>query len=224
MSSRSWRLLAPLLLLLAAACAQRPCPEPGLMVLTDAKQAVIDYHTDGRYEADTAKVADAARSYVFSRLAQGVSGRPAVIFDVHQTLLDVFDIEKEMQFGYFKDVWDRRVEQGNLPPVRPVVALWQDLQAHGVTLFLISNTQTKHRDATVSNLHAVGVTDWYRLYLRPDDISKTLTAQDWKSRVRADLEAEGFTILAAIGDQDSDLNGGHAERTFKLPNYMWRLK
>ena len=37
------------------------------------------------------------------------------------------------------------------------------------------------------------------------------------------IENEGFTILANVGDQDSDLEGGHAKRAFKLPNPMYYI-
>ena len=33
----------------------------------------------------------------------------------------------------------------------------------------------------------------------------------------------GFTILVNVGDQDSDLAGGHAVRPFKLPNPMYYI-
>jgi HAD superfamily, subfamily IIIB (Acid phosphatase) len=39
-----------------------------------------------------------------------------------------------------------------------------------------------------------------------------------KTKARIDIESRGFTIVANIGDQESDLVGGHAERAFKLPN------
>jgi len=39
-----------------------------------------------------------------------------------------------------------------------------------------------------------------------------------KARAREDIESRGFTIIANVGDQDSDLAGSHAERTFKVPN------
>jgi HAD superfamily, subfamily IIIB (Acid phosphatase) len=29
---------------------------------------------------------------------------------------------------------------------------------------------------------------------------------------------EGYTIILSVGDQESDLKGGYAERVFKLPN------
>lgn len=35
---------------------------------------------------------------------------------------------------------------------------------------------------------------------------------------RAAIEAQGYTIVANVGDQESDLAGGRAERAFKLPN------
>ena len=33
----------------------------------------------------------------------------------------------------------------------------------------------------------------------------------------------GFTIILSVGDQESDLKGGYAERTFKLPNPVYYL-
>ena len=40
----------------------------------------------------------------------------------------------------------------------------------------------------------------------------------FKSGERAALEGQGYRILANVGDQESDLAGGHADRSFKLPN------
>jgi hypothetical protein len=40
----------------------------------------------------------------------------------------------------------------------------------------------------------------------------------FKSGQRAALEAQGYRIVANVGDQESDLAGGHADRSFKLPN------
>jgi hypothetical protein len=35
---------------------------------------------------------------------------------------------------------------------------------------------------------------------------------------------QGYTIIANIGDQDSDLAGYHAERTFKVPNPFYFIR
>ena len=49
------------------------------------------------------------------------------------------------------------------------------------------------------------------------------SAADFKALERRKLTEEGFTILVSIGDQQSDLAGGYAERTFKLPNPVYFL-
>lgn len=40
----------------------------------------------------------------------------------------------------------------------------------------------------------------------------------YKSGTRAYIESLGYDIVADFGDQFSDLKGGHADKTFKLPN------
>ena len=41
---------------------------------------------------------------------------------------------------------------------------------------------------------------------------------------RAKIEADGYTIIANVGDQWSDLNGGHAEQNYKVPNPYYFIK
>jgi putative acid phosphatase of HAD superfamily subfamily IIIB len=40
----------------------------------------------------------------------------------------------------------------------------------------------------------------------------------FKSGERAKIASAGYTIIATIGDQQSDIDGGSAECGFKLPN------
>jgi hypothetical protein len=51
----------------------------------------------------------------------------------------------------------------------------------------------------------------------PDD-DKEKTIMPFKSGARAEIENTGYAIIANVGDQRSDLEGGHAECTFKVPN------
>jgi HAD superfamily, subfamily IIIB (Acid phosphatase) len=47
---------------------------------------------------------------------------------------------------------------------------------------------------------------------------------DFKTAARSDIDGRlGYTIIANAGDQDSDLRGGHAERTFKVPNPFYYI-
>ena len=49
------------------------------------------------------------------------------------------------------------------------------------------------------------------------DVAAYNTAQ------RADIESKGYTIIANIGNSATDLSGGHAEKTYKLPDYDGQL-
>jgi acid phosphatase len=49
------------------------------------------------------------------------------------------------------------------------------------------------------------------------------SAADFKAPQRARIEGQGYTIIANIGDQPSDLDGGFSERTYLLPNPFYRI-
>ena len=51
----------------------------------------------------------------------------------------------------------------------------------------------------------------------------TCTTIQYKSLTRQHIESLGFDIVANFGDQFSDLNGGFADQTFKVPNPMYFL-
>ena len=74
---------------------------------------------------------------------------------------------------------------------------------------------------TEKNLSNAGYRGWDGLYLR-DPATRGRPVSEHKIKARKDIESRGFTIIANVGDQESDLagdlTGNHAERTFKVPN------
>ncbi len=64
----------------------------------------------------------------------------------------------------------------------------------------------------VANHSAADNIDQLRLFEREYNHEKP---SEWTLR---NLKAAGYTIIASLGDQKSDLAGGHAEMTFKIPN------
>ena len=46
---------------------------------------------------------------------------------------------------------------------------------------------------------------------------------DFKAPTRQKIAAMGYTIIANMGDQMSDLDGGFSEKTFKLPNPFYYI-
>ena len=59
--------------------------------------------------------------------------------------------------------------------------------------------------------------------LRPDD-QPASRRDGWKARTRRAIERRGYRIVVNVGDQRSDLDGGHALRRFKLPNPMYVIE
>ena len=54
------------------------------------------------------------------------------------------------------------------------------------------------------------------LICKPDAAKETTGV--FKTAARARIEGEGRVIIANIGDQESDFDGGYSEKIFKLPN------
>lgn len=63
----------------------------------------------------------------------------------------------------------------------------------------------------------VGYTGYTALIMEPD-AAHYVSAVDFKAPQRQAIEAQGYTVVANIGDQPSDLAGGYSEGTFLLPN------
>src|SRR5262249_8741337 len=62
---------------------------------------------------------------------------------------------------------------------------------------------------TLWNLDRAGYEGWAKLVTRPDDPHPTVEA--FKTEERRKLAEAGYTIIATVGDQESDLEGGFAE-------------
>jgi predicted secreted acid phosphatase len=106
----------------------------------------------------------------------------------------------------------------------PPLELFKVARAKGIAVFFITgrNGDDKTRAATEQNLYAVGYEGWVELVMRPAG-SHSASAADYKAPERAKIAARGFTILANIGDQKSELDGGCAERTFRVPNPFYYI-
>ena len=46
----------------------------------------------------------------------------------------------------------------------------------------------------------------------------------FKAPARGEIEKQGYKIIANVGDQWSDLNGGSSEHSFKVPNPFYFIK
>ncbi len=191
--------------------------------LTVAKQAVIAYHDDGRYAQDLSTVADTAKAWLRERAARRAEGeRLAVVFDVDETVLSNYPHMVRRDFGYQPAQWVEWVAEAVAPPLAPVKAVY-DLarELDLAVIFLTGRHDPEEKAGTLANLQAAGMGDYERIIFQTD--GEAGTAAERKTARRAALTAEGFTLIASIGDQESDLAGGFVERTFKLPNPFYAV-
>jgi predicted secreted acid phosphatase len=197
----------------------------------DAILAATAYHESGAYDRDFAQVAAKASAWISER-APAVS-RPAVVFDVDETVLSNWEVIVRDNFGRPIQgecslavdgpcgwaAWDDLAAD---PPLGPALEVYKAAIAAKATVFFITGRPENQRKATEANLRAAGFTSYEALHLAPNGVHFS-SAVNFKTPVRAGIESAGYTIIANIGDQPSDLLGGHAERLFQLPNPFYRV-
>ena len=210
------------------ACAARSS-SARIVNLFDAQRDVERYISDGRYDADFAKVVAEAQAYIERRAPQVT--RPAIVLDIDETSLSNWPAYRANGWGRVTNgpcavdvgpcglrAWQATAQSRAL---QPTLALATRARALGVAVFFISGRPPALRDATERNLREQGY-EWDGVVLLPPDATFA-SAVDFKAPERRKIAERGYTILLTMGDQESDLKGGYAERTFKLPNPVYFL-
>ncbi|MFF4397994.1 HAD family acid phosphatase [Streptomyces sp. NPDC001480] len=200
---RPWALRVSATAVSAAALVAMAAPADAAAAgSTSTTAAKVDYAT---WQKDCQTVMDQALPYLEQRIAAAKPGeKQAIVFDVDNTTL-------ETDFGF----------SFPQPANKPVLNVAEYAQEHGVSLFFVTarpgiiaaptEWNLEHDGYEVSGLRVRGLLDLFK------DVAAYKTAQ------RADIENDGYTIIANIGNSATDLSGGHAEKTFKLPDYDGQL-
>ncbi|WP_138974097.1 HAD family acid phosphatase [Patulibacter medicamentivorans] len=145
-------------------------------------------------------------------------GPLAVVFDIDETLLSNYigvpgSDPESGSVGQFPGALS-----GTGTKMPGVSDAYFEARKRGMAIFLITARPVivpGLRETTVRNLRAVGYDRWDGLSFKENPFASSAT---YKTAERAAIEARGYRIVANVGDQTSDIVGGHSERTFKLPN------
>jgi acid phosphatase len=215
------RFLSILPIALCAACAPLT-REPAN--LSDLKAEITEYADSPTYAEGLAVSVASAGTYLTVRSKSGGENL-TVIFDIDETVLSNLPHMKKADWGYQPDNWDAWVADADAPALAPVRDVYERALTLGYKVVFLSGRTEADRAATSRNLRLQGMETYEKLILRPTPkaVFHKEPALSFKTRVRKNLTAEGHTIVASFGDQDSDLEGGYAERTFKLPNPFYRI-
>lgn len=172
----------------------------GVTAAAPAQAATLP--TYATWIADVTAVTDAAQRYLATRLPDA-GRKTAIVLDIDNTALES---------DYSGSLWP--------PATAPVLQVARRAEAGGAVVFFVSARPEIIYLWTLGNLEDKGY-EVAGLYTRAT--FNFDPNQKMKTDARIAIEKLGYTIVANIGNNDSDLAGGHAERTFKLPDYDGQL-
>lgn len=187
--------------------------ESGTVGAGDFAAVLRRYHDSGAYERDLAAVDGAAQRYLDRRLTKKHKGKPALVLDIDETALSNYaGLAKS---GFTAAGLAQAVVAGTMVPLKPTLALYRNAVRHHVAVFFITGRPSLLDALTKTDLRGAGYNrGWNALYEKP----LTEGVEAFKSSTRAAIQRHGYDIIANVGDQESDLDGGHADAAFKLPD------
>jgi len=203
------------------------------------------FSPDSNYAQEAARVASSSGPTLFGRGIPHVSPSKAIVFDVDDTTLATWNYEVFSNWAY-NPTTNAQFVNGQLFPAVPgmVDLTWAAARA-GYSIFWITGRPATQEAATLGNLthDGVGVDAGYPapttlndgedgLFTKPavadypdylkaacaGDPNGSCTTSHYKTATRAHIESLGYDIVANFGDQFSDLVGGYADHTYKMPN------
>ncbi|MER5640752.1 HAD family acid phosphatase [Kitasatospora sp. NPDC002227] len=187
---------------------------------------------DSNYAKQVADIEKDAKRFLADKARNTRGPKKAIVLDVDDTSLSTYNYELETTFVYNPASNSQYIATKNMPAVFGMNDLATWAQQQGYTVFFITGRPEAQRSDTARNLAAVGYpsADQEHLFLKnkanpPAYLAcgSTCTTIEYKSGTRAHIESLGYRIVADFGDQQSDLTGGHTERTYKIPNPMYYI-
>jgi predicted secreted acid phosphatase len=182
------------------------------------------YYSSGDWNRAVKKQADRAKAYIAKRTkGTRAAKKPALVLDIDETSLNNFPcLDRVDGLPYEGGPYAGCVVEFKAPPIKPVLSVFRFAKKRHVHVVFITGRPEGIRDGTLQNLKASGFKGKYDLVLQPPSRAGDASMVPYKSGARRAVERSGYTIIANLGDQRSDLKGGYSERTYKLPNVIYR--
>jgi HAD superfamily, subfamily IIIB (Acid phosphatase) len=210
----------------------------------DWEPALRNFHDSGVYDTELAQIDKIAKAAVLRAVHKGdFRGRKnghfkkghghgrvraahlhgkklALVLDIDETSLSNYTAISADNFTFGPQSQAEATNEIG-KAIAPTLDLFNTAKQNGVAVFFITGRRENTRAHTESNLKREGYDGWQQLVLKPD--ASTDTTVQYKSGARAAIEQQGYRIVANVGDQYSDLAGGHEDVGFKLTNPFYFL-
>lgn len=185
------------------------------------KKQLINYYDTGHYHGDVQTVISRAKNYLQQRIQSNKRlkhpKKLAIVLDIDETSLSNYPSMKKLDFGVNSPLLSTMIFESEDPPIKPTLELFKYALHNHVSIFFVTGRFEKTRKLTTNNLQNAGYSGWAQLFLKPNAYHEN-SAVPFKTSIRKKITNEGYDIILNIGDQKSDLDGGYADRTYKLPN------
>ncbi|WFR66605.1 HAD family acid phosphatase [Curtobacterium flaccumfaciens] len=204
--------------------------------------------TDSPYIREMRSIVARQAPVVAAQCAVGrkLHRNPAIVLDADDTTLWTYDMEvADMHFVFDPARQDEWVQDERFPATPSMTSLVSVAQRSGCTIIGLTGRNDDQKTATIENLNRVGypqfsaaqrgVQTYYTKWTgvgtsqQPSYVScatASCTTVEYKSQTRAHIESRSggrYDVVANFGDQYSDLLGGSADRSVKLPNPTYYL-
>ncbi|VVC75038.1 hypothetical protein AQUSIP_03130 [Aquicella siphonis] len=188
------------------------------------KKDLKHYHDSGEYDHDISSMMQQAMRYLEMRIDQGKfhGKKPAIVLDIDETSLSNYPDMVRLDFGGTLEEIRQDEDKGEDEAIAPTLKLYRYAKANQIAVFFITGRQEEEREVTEKNLKKAGYVNHDGLILRAGEYKKA-PASVYKIAMRKQLADQGYDILLNIGDQKSDLRGGYADKTYKLPNPYYHI-
>ena len=212
MSSR--RLLAAIAVVVAIAVVT-PVATADTTRTSTPPAALTAYYDSGQWSKAIATVVKKAKSNLKKDLSSSTAPRhPAIVLDIDETSVFNAPCLEPVDWDLSGLATCALNGEGT---VTPVLSLYKYARKKQVRVVMITGRREALASVTRQLLTSLGYSSGFQLVLRPASDTRS-SVVPYKSAARAAVERRGFTILANVGDQRSDLAGGHAKGRYKLPN------
>jgi len=141
-------------------------------------------------------------SYLNQKIKENHKYPSLIIFDIDDTLLDTSKFSKN--FPMFDGL-------------DPTITFYQYVMDLGYHVVLLTARKEDRRNATIRNLDRLGIKGYDDLIFRKDE-DLGISFGKYKLKERKNL-SKNYTIIANIGDQISDFEGGYNGKIIKIPNF-----
>ncbi|QJB57708.1 HAD family acid phosphatase [Pseudodesulfovibrio sp. zrk46] len=208
-----------ILVMILTGCTAQITTTNGPVNLQTNMDAVAAYY-NGQYDKDVLKLSIEADIFIAKTLKSRQYNKPAIVFDVDDTLLNNYSFYQRNGFQFRRSLWEQWVNMANIPAIAPIQSLYAKY-VDRVDIFIVTGRNVFQRSQTLRNLKGQGYDNWTGIFFK-EEWDRKLTAKQYKTRIINQIQnTSDVQIIANFGDQESDFGSDIIGRSFRLPNLLY---